>query len=516
MVDLNNLSRAYFQGETISTATIGPVKIANSKIHGRGLTATKDIKEGECLFFLPAALAVPVDEVHDAFLTHDDNNASSVPEKKQSIVEFLAERILLRRTRNLFSSLEDRIYSPSTSTKLVALLLQVGNDTLDQVVSEVVEESFEKNNQYLDKGAYVLDIMMEKENMNNDCELIVKKIHAKMISSVEEATNIDNSKMTFEDLITESMIMRIIRRNVFGPEFHNHSSMEKTWKELKTSADQPYRSILGFYPLAAMINHSYIPNAVRVFVGDAMIVHTNTKISKGDEIVWSYTALNQKVETRQQALLDNFQFQCNCERTKQEKEATEILHEALGAKFFSNFDSYNVTNLTQGITSDAHVHRTLKRLRAFSDKLDRTISSKSISNEAVRYFKAGYLSFYMNYLNLLLHQSSLEGYSDSYENEVLPLASYLHFTLFSCNNASTEHLSILHLCYEIVSLLYSKSNEDSYRMKLKFWTEQLKKAVMTRYGSLGSDVNNVRTAMQHSKGVLRTLNGFRDAKFKFI
>jgi hypothetical protein len=52
--------------------------------------------------------------------------------------------------------------------------------------------------------------------------------------------------------------------------------------------------------------------------------------------------------------------------------------------------------------------------------------------------------------------------------------------------------------------------------KLKFWTEQLKRAVMIRYGSLGDNVDSVRNAMQHSRVVLRNRNGMDLASHKFI
>ena len=52
--------------------------------------------------------------------------------------------------------------------------------------------------------------------------------------------------------------------------------------------------------------------------------------------------------------------------------------------------------------------------------------------------------------------------------------------------------------------------------KVRFWTEQLKRAVQIRYGALGNDLEQVRRAMQHSKTVLRNQQGLESVQFRFI
>lgn len=105
----------------------------------------------------------------------------------------------------------------------------------------------------------------------------------------------------------------------------------------------------------------------------------------------------------------------------------------------------------------------------------------------------------------------------------LQIATQLHFSFVSCNNASTEHLSILHLCYDLSSQLRTiamRGNEPNViaraTSQVHFWTDQLKKAHMIRYGKLGEDLENVRDAMKHSKLVLRNLDGWYLTKNLFI
>ena len=105
----------------------------------------------------------------------------------------------------------------------------------------------------------------------------------------------------------------------------------------------------------------------------------------------------------------------------------------------------------------------------------------------------------------------------------LQIATQLHFSFVSCNNASTEHLSILHLCYDLSSQLRTiamRGSEPNVAARatsqVHFWTDQLKKAHMIRYGELGEDLENVRDAMKHSKSVLRNLDGWYLTEDRFI
>jgi hypothetical protein len=76
---------------------------------------------------------------------------------------------------------------------------------------------------------------------------------------------------------------------------------------------------------------------------------------------------------------------------------------------------------------------------------------------------------------------------------------------------------ILHLCYELVASVHTTSVDKTKTLpKLKFWTEQMKRAHMIRYGSLGNDLDSVRKVMQHTRTVLRNRDGMESVKFHFV
>jgi hypothetical protein len=80
---------------------------------------------------------------------------------------------------------------------------------------------------------------------------------------------------------------------------------------------------------------------------------------------------------------------------------------------------------------------------------------------------------------------------------------------------------ILHLCYDLIGRLHTASavgadpSKESLP-KLRFWTEQLKRVCMIRYGSLGNRLESVRAVMHHSRLVLRNQQGLDQAKYDFI
>ena len=100
----------------------------------------------------------------------------------------------------------------------------------------------------------------------------------------------------------------------------------------------------------------------------------------------------------------------------------------------------------------------------------------------------------MPFFNTTLSQEN-----DDSIKQTLQMATQLHFSFVSCNNASTEHLSILHFCYDMATMLRTnamKENNSDATAKsmtqIRFWTDQLKRAHMVRFGELGEELENVR------------------------
>ncbi len=81
----------------------------------------------------------------------------------------------------------------------------------------------------------------------------------------------------------------------------------------------------------------------------------------------------------------------------------------------------------------------------------------------------------------------------------------------------TYPLKILHVCYEFIGAIHSASKDQHLTVnKLRFWTTQVQKACMLRYGNLGNDIESVRKAMQHTRKVLRDKDGFVQSTHDFI
>ena len=95
---------------------------------------------------------------------------------------------------------------------------------------------------------------------------------------------------------------------------------------------------------------------------------------------------------------------------------------------------------------------------------------------------------------------------------------------------------ILHLCYDLACMIHSKTSSlnDSNGSRtdtqhqpatnkstgtivaVRFWTEQLKRAILIRYGPVGSNVGVVRQLLHHTKQVVRNKDGIEHAMYKFI
>ena len=91
-----------------------------------------------------------------------------------------------------------------------------------------------------------------------------------------------------------------------------------------------------------MVNHSCCPNSVRVFgciptlngvTDEVMIVHANTNIPKGTEIVWSYIPPTTPYAVRREELLLKYGFTCSCMRCIKEKDGLSLVK----AKFINEF-----------------------------------------------------------------------------------------------------------------------------------------------------------------------------------
>lgn len=441
---------------------------SNVVIHGRGLVATRDISPGEAIFITPPIVSTPVDEVRRRYLQMDAKQSDGV------LLEQITEEVLVEQVQSLCQLLEDEELHPKESVDIARRLLGA-------VVAQMSSEDVPQTD---------MDVLLAASSQND---------------TINPQSQLDNTT-----------ILNTIRRNAFGPDFNSYNTIATSWSN-KHANEALYTRLLGLYPLAAMINHSCCPNAVRVFgtlpaINDnmhrvqgreVMIVHATAKISKGDEITWSYLPPCSPFNERRAVLSSKFGFTCQCVRCI--KEETVFASDGRADQCWKLADDWWQARQTQQ-SSISNLIQTIEQSFA---------SDKTMSNEIQRYLRVGYASLYMDHFNSALSSSSGS-------NDLLKLATQLHFSFLSCNNASTEHLSILHLCYELSALLHmhaTRQDPDATirtMTQVRFWTEQLKTAHMIRYGSLGKNLESVREAMKHSKLVLRNKDGWYMTKDRFI
>ncbi|CAA7013906.1 unnamed protein product [Microthlaspi erraticum] len=73
---------------------------------------------------------------------------------------------------------------------------------------------------------------------------------------------------------------------------------------------------VGLWTLASFINHSCIPNARRLHVGDYVIVHASRDVKAGEEITFAYfDVLSSPLEKRRE-MAESWGFRCGCSRCK--------------------------------------------------------------------------------------------------------------------------------------------------------------------------------------------------------
>jgi hypothetical protein len=482
---------------------IGPIKIASSSTNaniteGRGLIATRSIKAGECLFVTKPAVDAPVEEVKRVWL-----NKCKSGESEMDLIhklEQIAETILVKKTKRILKSKDD-----AQRILAMSILSQVGDH--------------HKNEEYQTDD---INIISGRKSAIDD------KYKS---SASSRSTSRSNSNSTKD--ISNGDILSIIHRNAFGPDFRHYHSIATNW--LTNSNDKnPYGRILGLYPLSAMINHSCKPNAVRVYSchtftdctdtsngcdnSDVMAVHATQPIKEGEEIVWSYVPTSRPYYDRQMRLKETFGFDCICPRCKAEESI-----------YNNNDEDGNAINNELDLTAkmalyapwnekstDVNALPSASKFRELMFNFEAMISDKRIPGEICRYLRVGMVTFYTNYFNTILSNTNNDNNSTAKaKTEILGLAAKIHLSLASVDHGTTEHLSILHLCYELASQEQQQSKNRNKNLT-KFWSGQLQKAHECRYGFLGGKVDKLREMMIHSRSVLRQRMGFEDAKYCFI
>jgi hypothetical protein len=263
-----------------------------------------------------------------------------------------------------------------------------------------------------------------------------------------------------------------------------------------------------------MLNHSCSVNAVRSFSNGIMIVHASKTIPVDTEVVWSYIPPTQVFADRRRALKSRHRFMCKCERCI--VEAKQLRNDILPLNLKAALEEGRKWN--EGLMDISSSDDVSKRhlCTAFVNLEESVFGSTILSNEAKRHLRVGYTNFHFNYFNTML--SAIGGTGDNalqVQELVLGAATQLHFAFCSSNNASTEHLSVLHLCYELANAVHHTC-DDKTMNKVIFFTEALKKAHMIRYGVMKSDLEVIRNCLMHTRAILRLQDGYLRVKSNFL
>ena len=471
-LDPRNLSTIYFSTTNSNEKHCyvnSNIEVSQANVvHGRGLIATKDIVAGECLFVTSPAVCVDQDELRKLYqklCRKEGDEVNSVS------LEDIAIDMLITSMTDIVKGQHHKSVAISET------------DRHDHVLSCAALNSFLE--------------LMGSSVFKNDTSLIEVLI-GKDINL--RWCNEELNKLSYNDL------KQIVLKNAFGPETISYETLSEYWMSDDCSLTVPH--LLGVYPLAAIVNHSCVANTIRTYASDTMICHASSNISKGQEIVWSYCPPTQSVIERRLSLKRSYSFICQCKRCKYE--STHLKGDMLPStlkKYLSGASTWNQFLL---YVSETDTNESINNLFNAFQGLDDHVFGSSLSNELKRFIRISYTKLHFNYFNAILSSSSTK---NEIKVKLLKCAAQLHFAFIGTDcQASTEHLSLLHLCYDLASSI----KENAPSSNAQFWAKQLKQVHMIRYGVLGNDLENVRTVMVHTKKVLRQRDGFLKSNLNFL
>lgn len=83
----------------------------------------------------------------------------------------------------------------------------------------------------------------------------------------------------------------------------------------------------GIWLQASYANHSCLPNGMRAFIGDMMVVRASRSIQAGEEIFMRYTDPGQPFSKRQKRMSDQYGFACGCDLCQAEQKVPKSVME---------------------------------------------------------------------------------------------------------------------------------------------------------------------------------------------
>eukprot|EP00592_Proboscia_alata_P012287 CAMPEP_0194385696 /NCGR_PEP_ID=MMETSP0174-20130528/82004_1 /TAXON_ID=216777 /ORGANISM="Proboscia alata, Strain PI-D3" /LENGTH=171 /DNA_ID=CAMNT_0039174107 /DNA_START=183 /DNA_END=695 /DNA_ORIENTATION=+ len=154
---------------------VGPIKVAQL-VHGRGLVTTQDVSAGECLFICPPTVCANVDDVYRMW-------SSKGEDQSDNSLETITENILVKSMRDALTS-----ENYSVSQSFLALLA--------------------------DHDGWVK--ALPQDSLFNEAE----SLRTLLGNNLEPVT---------AENMSDDFLLKIIRRNAFGPDFYTYESVERKW-----------------------------------------------------------------------------------------------------------------------------------------------------------------------------------------------------------------------------------------------------------------------------------------------
>jgi hypothetical protein len=527
---------------------------SSTVIHGRGLIATKDIDVGDILFIIPPTISASIQQVIRLYQNSsssssssnndNNNNNNSKSNNNAKRLEEIAETVLLKEMKRAIR----RKLPQADSFLLLQSSHHSTNHDEDNDDNDNGKQDHPLLDQYTASDSLMNTLLGRRKDIEQTC---LQK------QDTDSAGGVDNNNSRNYD---DDYLRGIIRQNAFGPDFHHYERIEKEIAvngqhhspSSPSSSSAYYNRILDLYPLAAMINHSCTTNATRIFSSSCcmavpklmknssqqqqqqsyMIATATKQILKGDEIVWSYVPPTIDYLTRQKHIQHNYGFTCTCQRCTMDQEFYSQSSSLLNLPLCTVMNDYSTLSLVEW----------KNLIQSLDDWYANSLTKGIVSYSTVQSIRLGYTSLYIAYFNAMLievqrlqhHHKDLpvevvdRTVVSQLHRSILQQATHLHFCFLSIHPASTEHLSILYLCYDLVS---SKDASNDPK-KAMFWFEQLKHTHMLRYSKevvpvFGNGPSRrmdqsqrqqirLKNLLQHTKLVLRNPDGWHKTKFKFL
>ena len=187
---------------------------------------------------------------------------------------------------------------------------------------------------------------------------------------------------------------------------------------------------VGVWGYSSFFNHDCLPNSNRFTIGDYHFGYCIREIDKGEEITTKYVASTKSYKERQQLLVENWRFNCNCQlcqyQVKKNDETYNNYMEMIDkpvkeiskkeAKLFEayleenkkKYSCYEMANAYLKLEEYFHIVREFNEVRKLSELV-------------TKYAKGKNFSFQLNNLYLLMLTISASGSKDFFKvyNEVV-------------------------------------------------------------------------------------------------